>query len=40
MLDEVGSGRAIKDAAIEEPSIEEVIRTFYAGRMAATRAEA
>ncbi len=35
ILGEIGSGRAIKDVSIEEPSIEEVIRTFYAGRMAA-----
>ncbi len=34
VLAEVGAGRGITDAAIEEPSIEEVIRTFYAGRAA------
>ena len=34
VLAEVGAGRDITDAAIEEPSIEEVIRTFYAGRAA------
>ena len=40
VLAELGSGRAIKDVAIEEPSIEEVIRTFYAGRATAAGAGA
>jgi ABC-2 type transport system ATP-binding protein len=34
LLGELGHGRPIKDVSIEEPSIEEVIRTFYAGRTA------
>ena len=32
LLGEIGPDRPVKDIAIEEPSIEEVIRTFYAGR--------
>ncbi|HEV7275696.1 MAG TPA: ATP-binding cassette domain-containing protein [Devosiaceae bacterium] len=32
VLTEIGSERGLKDVAMEEPSIEEVIRTFYQGR--------
>jgi len=35
VLGEVGSGRDLKDVALEEPNIEEVIRTFYQRRNAA-----
>jgi ABC-2 type transport system ATP-binding protein len=34
VLGEIGSGRELKDAALEEPTIEEVIRTFYQRRNA------
>jgi ABC-2 type transport system ATP-binding protein len=34
VLAEVGRERVLKDIAIEEPSIEEVIRTFYARQSA------
>jgi ABC-2 type transport system ATP-binding protein len=40
VLAEVGRDRALKDIAIEEPSIEEVIRTFYARQNAAALAAA
>ena len=32
VLTEIGADRDLKDVAMEEPSIEEVIRTFYQGR--------
>ena len=35
VLSEIGNDRGLKDIALEEPSIEEVIRTFYQGRNAA-----
>lgn len=35
VLTEVGENRDLKDIAFEEPTIEEVIRTFYQGRNAA-----
>jgi ABC-2 type transport system ATP-binding protein len=35
VLGEVGGGRDLKDVALEEPTIEEVIRTFYQRRAAA-----
>jgi ABC-2 type transport system ATP-binding protein len=34
VLSEIGNGRDLKDIAFEEPTIEEVIRTFYQGRTA------
>jgi ABC-2 type transport system ATP-binding protein len=34
VLSELGGDRGLKDVALEEPSIEEVIRTFYQGRNA------
>ena len=37
VLAEIGSGRDLKDVALEEPGIEEVIRTFYQGRNAAAQ---
>jgi ABC-2 type transport system ATP-binding protein len=36
VLTEIGADRDLKDVAMEEPSIEEVIRTFYQGRAAAS----
>ena len=36
VLSEIGNGRDLKDITLEEPSIEEVIRTFYQGRNART----
>ena len=39
VLSEIGNGRDLKDVALEEPSIEEVIRTFYQGRNVARVAE-
>ncbi len=38
VLGEIGSDRGLKDIALEEPGIEEVIRTFYQGRNAALAA--
>ena len=38
VLGEVGNGRDLKDIAVEEPNIEEVIRTFYQRRNAALAA--
>jgi ABC-2 type transport system ATP-binding protein len=38
VLSEVGSDRGLTDVALEEPGIEEVIRTFYQGRNAAALA--
>lgn len=38
VLGEVGNGRDLKDVALEEPNIEEVIRTFYQRRNAAVPA--
>jgi ABC-2 type transport system ATP-binding protein len=38
VLSEIGSDRGLKDIALEEPGIEEVIRTFYQGRNAALAA--
>ena len=38
ILSEVGSDRGLKDVALHEPDIEEVIRTFYQGRNARARA--
>ena len=35
ILSEVGSDRGLKDVALHEPDIEEVIRTFYQRRNAA-----
>ena len=35
VLGEVGNGRDLKDISLEEPNIEEVIRTFYQRRNAA-----
>jgi ABC-2 type transport system ATP-binding protein len=34
VLGEIGSDHDLKDVALEEPGIEEVIRTFYQGRNA------
>ncbi len=38
VLTEIGNGRDLKDITLEEPSIEEVIRTFYQGRNASRAA--
>ena len=38
VLSEIGNDRGLKDIALEEPGIEEVIRTFYQGRNAALAA--
>ncbi|HEY9011922.1 MAG TPA: ATP-binding cassette domain-containing protein [Devosia sp.] len=38
VLGEIGNGRDLKDIALEEPNIEEVIRTFYQRRNAAVPA--
>ena len=38
VLGEVGSDRGLKDVALHEPDIEEVIRTFYQRRNAAADA--
>jgi ABC-2 type transport system ATP-binding protein len=38
VLGEIGRDRDLKDIALEEPGIEEVIRTFYQGRNAAVTA--
>ena len=38
VLGEVGNGRDLKDVALEEPNIEEVIRTFYQRRNAVAAA--
>ncbi len=38
VLGEIGNDRGLKDIALEEPGIEEVIRTFYQGRNAALAA--
>lgn len=38
VLKEIGDGRGLKDVALEEPNIEEVIRTFYQRRNAAVLA--
>ncbi len=40
VLSEVGSTRDLKDVALHEPNIEEVIRTFYQGRNIAATATA
>jgi ABC-2 type transport system ATP-binding protein len=40
ILSEVGSGRDLKDVALHEPDIEEVIRTFYQRRNADQRSNA
>ena len=37
-VNEVGNGRDLKDIALEEPNIEEVIRSFYQRRNAAVPA--
>ena len=33
VLSEVGRGRGLKDVKLEEPDIEEVIRTFYQNKL-------
>ena len=38
VLNEIGNDRGLKDIALEEPGIEEVIRTFYQGRNASLAA--
>ncbi|MNL65269.1 hypothetical protein D3C87_1895800 [compost metagenome] len=38
VLGEIGNDRGLKDIALEEPDIEEVIRTFYQRRNAAALA--
>ena len=40
VLGEVGNGHDLKDIALEEPTIEEVIRTFYQRRNASAAAMA
>ena len=40
ILSEVGSGRDLKDVALHEPDIEEIIRTFYQRRNADRRSNA
>jgi ABC-2 type transport system ATP-binding protein len=40
ILSEVGSDRDLKDVALHEPDIEEVIRTFYQRRNADQRSNA